>query len=298
MKQIFHLICVLLMILLSFIMWITYDKKEEDKVEIKEKEVSINRSDGSVEKVELETYLIGVVGSEMPVSFEMEALKAQSVAARTFVIKRNYQVDNTVSSQVYHNNEELKVIWKDNYESYRKKIEKAVNETKGEILTYENEPITASFYSSSPGYTNNVEDYWRSPLPYLKSVESKWDSITDKKHIQSVNFSKKEVGTLLGFRNEISYMQIISYYKSGYVKEVVVDGITFSGREIREKLGLRSSWFSINVSENITFTTKGYGHGIGLSQYGANGMALDGYSYDEILKHYYTGVTLEKMNKS
>lgn len=297
MKQLFRLLSIIFMVILSFMMWITLDIKEKKKVKPIEKQVSIHRSDGSVEKVELETYLIGVVGSEMPVSFEMEALKAQSVAARTFVIKRNYEVDNTTSSQVYHNDDELKLIWKDQYDSYRKKIEMAVSETEGEILTYENEPITAAFYSSSPGYTNNVEDYWNSPLPYLVSVESVWDSTSDSKHVQSMNFSKKEIGTLLGFQNEISYIQIISYYKSGYVKKVVVDGLTFSGREIREKLGLRSNWFTISVDEYITFTTKGYGHGIGLSQYGANGMAKEGYTYDKILKHYYTGVTLEKMNK-
>lgn len=255
--------------------------------------VHMERSDGTSVELALEDYLLGVVGSEMPASFPLEALKAQAVAARTFVCKRDYQVDDTTASQVYHDEEQLKGIWQDRYEEYHGVIAKAVEETKGEILTYEGEVITAAFFSSSNGRTNNVEDYWKEALPYLRSVKSPWD-IEEEGNAQSVVFTPDEVAQALGFAQPIQSISSPVRYENGYVKSVTIDGIVFTGRELREKLTLRSSAFEILFEDTITITTHGYGHGIGLSQYGAKGMAEEGKSYQDILTHYYTGVEIVK----
>lgn len=267
--------------------------KEEGKEEEQIQMVHMERSDGTSVELALEDYLLGVVGSEMPASFPLEALKAQAVAARTFVCKRDYQVDDTTASQVYHDEEQLKEIWQDRYEEYHEVIARAVEETKGEIITYEKEVITAAFFSSSNGKTNNVEDYWKEALPYLRSVESPWD-IEEEGNAQSVVFTPDEFAQALGFAQPIQSILPPERYENGYVKNVTIDGIIFTGRELREKLGLRSSAFEILFEDTITITTHGYGHGIGLSQYGAKGMAEEGKSYQDILTHYYTGVEIVK----
>lgn len=263
------------------------------KQEEEEQLVHMERSDGTREDIELETYIIGVVASEMPASFPLEALKAQAVAARSFVCKREYQVDDTTSSQVYHDEEELKQIWQEHYESNYAIIKQAVEETKGEIITYQNEVITAAFFSSSCGKTNNSEDYWKERVPYLRSVDSSWDHAQET-NTQSVVFTLDEFAQTLGFSQPVTSISSPTYYASGYVESITIDGIVFSGRELREKLQLRSSAFEITSGDEITITTYGYGHGIGLSQYGAQGMAQEGADYIEILKHYYTDVEIEK----
>lgn len=294
----------------SFLLWLSLDRKvtvkEEQKEETKETPtktpeevtqqiVHMTRSNGETLELPLETYLQGVIGSEMPASFEIEALKAQAVAARTFACKRNYEVDDTTASQVYHDEEQLKDIWKENYEEYAARIKEVVNATEGEILTYEGECITAAFFSSSNGKTNNVEDYWTTPLPYLRSVDSPWDT-KEEGNVQSVTYTKDEFASLLGFQNPIQEISDIAYYDNDYVKSITVDGIIFSGREMREALKLRSSSFEISQEEDTyVITTHGYGHGIGLSQYGAQAMAKDGSDYKSILHHYYSDVELEKL---
>ncbi|MEG2543736.1 MAG: stage II sporulation protein D [Longicatena sp.] len=270
------------------------NNKIEQKKENKEPVVSVTRQDGTLEKIPLETYLVGVVGSEMPASFEEEALKAQCVAARTFVTKRNYNVDDTTQTQVYHDNEQLKQIWGSNYETYHKKLVAISAATKQEILTYQGDVISAVFFSSSCGKTGNSEEYWDGKTPYLRSVDSPWEK-TMKGYEVTTNFTQEEFHKKLGFQNNITQISEPSYYKSGYVESIVIDTITFSGRDIREKLGLRSSCFTITKkNEEYSVVTKGYGHGLGMSQDGAQGMAKQGATYTEILKHYYTGVNIEK----
>lgn len=274
----------------------TQEEEPNDKPEEEAKQmVHMERSDGSSLDIELETYLQGVVGSEMPASFSLEALKAQAVAARTFVCKREYQVDDTTASQVYHDEQQLQTIWDENYETYHAKIKQAITETENEIMTYEGEVITAAFFSSSNGETNNSEDYWKEALPYLRSVDSPWD-VKQENNTQSVSFSPEEFAQSLGFAQPVSSIQTPIRYANGYVESVTMDGIVFTGRELREKLRLRSSAFEISVDDTITITTHGYGHGIGLSQIGAEGMAQEGSSYKDILQHYYTGVEIMKLN--
>lgn len=269
-------------------------KGDDTKERKKEKKqlVHIKRSNGKDVTIELEEYLIGVVGSEMPASFAKEALKAQAVAARTFVAKRNFEVDDTTASQVFQDDSQLKQVWKESYDENKKRIEEAVTETQGEVLTYQGELITAAFFSSCNGYTNNSEDYWSNSSPYLRSVESAWDkSVSGNK--QTKEFSLVDFSNVLGFQNTVKSIGKPEYYKNGYVKSIVIDGIKFSGREIREALSLRSSAFEIKLNkQTVHITTEGFGHGIGMSQYGAKAMAEAGYDYKKILKHYYTDVEI------
>ncbi len=267
---------------------------DDTKERAKEKKqlVHIKRSNGKDVTIELEEYLIGVVGSEMPASFAKEALKAQAVAARTFVAKRNFEVDDTTASQVFQDDSQLKQVWKESYDENKKRIEEAVTETEGEVLTYQGELITAAFFSSCNGYTNNSEDYWSNSSPYLRSVESAWDkSVSGNK--QTRELSLTDFSNALGFQNTVKSIGKPEYFKSGYVKTIVIDGIKFSGREIREALSLRSSAFEIKLNkQTVQITTEGFGHGIGMSQYGAKAMAEAGFDYKKILKHYYTDVEI------
>lgn len=264
--------------------------------ETKEIQVQISRQDGSIETVDLETYVTGVVSAEMPASFELEALKAQAVASRTFVMARNLKVDDTTSSQVYYDKTQRQSNWQDDFETYEQKIETAVKETAGEVLMYDGQYISALFFSSSNGKTENNNDYFASAsLPYLQSVDSKWDLAYDGT-FRKKSFTSEQLNEL--FETEQFSLEIISYTQSGRVNEVSVCGTSYTGREIREKLGLASSDFDVSKEGDVyTFETVGFGHGVGMSQYGANGMAAEGYHYDEILKHYYQGVTIEKINE-
>ncbi|MEG0699081.1 MAG: stage II sporulation protein D [Erysipelotrichaceae bacterium] len=275
------------------------ERTDDDKEDVKSETsftdyiVEVSRKEGTVE-IPLETYLEGVVGSEMPASYNIEALKAQAIAARTFVANRGFKVDDSTASQVYHDPTELKNIWKDEYDSRAMTIKQAVNDTTSLIMTYNGEYISALFYSSCNGKTNNSQDYWKGEVPYLISVESPWD-LKDPKTIQTIEKNKLEVAKTLGFSNIISNIAI-ERYDNGYVKTITMDNIQFSGREVREKLKLRSSDFTIIAKgDNYEITTKGYGHGVGMSQVGAQGMALDGHTYTEILEHYYSGINIEKL---
>lgn len=273
----------------SFIANQKNDKKSDKKV-------TVTRQDGTVLKLSMDDYLYGVIGSEMPVSYELEALKAQCVAARTFVVQRNLQVDDTVQTQVYHDDEQLKQIWKTEYATNKEKVLKAIHETEDEIITYKGKPISALFYSSSCGKTANAEEYWTNALPYLKSVDSSWDQ-NSKEYLQTIQISEKEFSNKLGFMNIVSSIDHIHFYQSGYIKDLTIDGVILTGREVREKLNLRSSCFSIKKENGIYYiTTKGYGHGVGMSQVGAQHMALKKADYKKIIHHYYTDVNIEKMD--
>ena len=266
--------------------------------------VSVMRSDSeNVETVPLETYVKGVVASEMPVDdFEIEALKAQALAARTFIVDHllnksdsdDSDVSDTVRHQVYKNDKELRQQWGSDYETNIAKLEEAVKATEGEILTYEDTPILPAFFSTSNGHTENSEDYWENELPYLRSVESPWDEESSK-YLDQKTFTVQEVEQLLGIElPETNAINIKTSRTEGKrVDELQLNEYSFSGRDVREKLELQSSDFTIKQkNSHLIFTTKGYGHGIGMSQYGANGMAKNGKNYKEIVKHYYQDVEI------
>lgn len=241
--------------------------------------------------IPLEEYLIGVIAGEMPVSFELEALKAQAVASRTFVLSRNLKVDNTTTTQVYLTDEEMKKNWGNDYLGNKEKVEKAIEETKGEVMTYQGKYISALFFSSSNGSTVNCEDYFQGEVAYLKAVDSHWDLTIDPHNQRSQTFTKEQLSSLLNISSPT--FQLMTYTSSGYVETVYINDQAFSGREVREKLSLASSCFQIELtSEGYVFTTLGNGHGVGMSQYGAQAMALENYNYQDILHHYYQNIEI------
>ena len=265
--------------------------------------IRILKKDNTVENLDLEEYLIGVVSAEVPVSFEMEAIKAQAVAARTYALKRiqnskesNYDVTDDTSSQVYQSDEQLKNKWKDKYEEYRNKIKEAVDKTNGEYLTYNDEIIYAFFFSTSNGKTENNKDVFGQDLPYLRVVDSSFDQSETSGFVVTKTFNLNEFCQKLG----ISYNNIEIKDKvltdSGRVKNITINDKKFKGTEVRTKLSLRSTDFTIQQNNNeIKITTKGFGHGVGMSQYGANALAKQKKTYDEILKYYYQGTNIKKL---
>ncbi|KAB2336534.1 stage II sporulation protein D [Cytobacillus depressus] len=258
-----------------------------------------------VEKLPLEEYVVGVVASEMPRDFEKEALKAQSLAARTYIVNEMINgkhselpggalVTDTIHHQVYKDINEIKKSYGSDYEWGIKKITEAVNETAGQIIVYDGSPITASFFSTSNGYTENSESIWLSALPYLKSVESPWDlkspKFSDQKVFTISEFEKK-LGVKLSNNNTIG--TITERTAGKRVGKVEINGKSIEGKDIRELLGLKSTDFTWErKGENIIINTRGYGHGIGMSQYGANGMAAEGKNYKDIISYYYKGVEI------
>lgn len=274
-------------------------------------EISVYRTKlDTVESIPLEEYVVGVVASEMPSSFELEALKAQALAARTYIIRQMLSdtdvtekedadiTDNYVTHQVYKNNSELAQQWGEKYKTNLTKIQNAVNATKGQIITYKDEPIDPTFFSTSNGYTENSEDYWENSYPYLKSVESPWDKESPKFNGQKI-LTMEEVERALGIQLDKN-TEIIGekkLTKSKRVDTIEIGNKEFSGVFIREQLGLASNDFDIQQKgENIIFTTRGNGHGVGMSQYGANGMAKESKNYKDIVKHYYQGVEINSLD--
>lgn len=265
--------------------------KEEEKPVKKATTVAVTMN-GTVHTINLDEYLLGVVAGEMPASFEVEALKAQVVASRTFVYSRSLQVDNTTNTQVYLTDEQMQKNWQGQYEEKKAKINQAIQETKDQVMKYNGEYISALFFSSSNGYTENSEDYFAGgSIPYLKSVPCSWDLQIDPKVKRDKSFTKEQLQEKFACKN--LDFSITSYKKSGRVQTLIVDGKEYTGRQVRELLGLASSCFTIERQDNqYVFTTLGSGHGVGMSQYGAQGMALEGKKYDEILKYFYTGIEI------
>lgn len=279
--------------------------KEETKPQIEEKIaltnkaetiVTVYRNNGQIINIELETYLIGVVASEMPASFNIEALKAQSVAARTYTlkcIKNNKKLTDTISTQVYKDDDELKKMWGNEFNKYYEKIKKAVNSTKGIVMKYNDELIDAVYHSTSNGYTESALNVWGNDIPYLQSVSSEWD-LTSSSYLKTIEKDFNTINNVLNINlNDSTDINVLERDETNHIKTVQINNKIFSGVELRTLLGLRSTDIEFEIKDNsIIFTTKGYGHGVGMSQYGAQGMAKNGYTYSQILKHYYLGITL------
>lgn len=274
-------------------------QEDTEKVLAKESSISVpvvRSEQNKIEEVALEEYVVGVVASEMPADFEMEALKAQAVAARTYVMKsmqESGEITDTINNQVYKSEEELNEIWKDEYKEKLSKIEEAVNSTIGQVMTYHNELITAFFFSTSNGYTESAKDVWGEDVPYLQSVVSPWDEDTKRFLVKEV-IGEQEVEDKLGIHiNNGQVGEIISYTEGKRIAEISIGDKIFTGKEVREKLGIRSADFQLEKRGNeVNVTTKGYGHGVGMSQYGANGLAKEGKSYRDILHYYYQDIEI------
>lgn len=258
--------------------------------------IKLKLNTGETINIPLEEYVIGVVGSEMPALFNSEALKAQAVTARTYALKKismGGTLTATTSDQVYKTNDQLRAMWGNSFDAYYNKVKSAVLTTKGEVMTYNGSYIDALYFSTSNGKTEDPIYVWGYTEPYLKSVDSKWD-IGKTFFSATKTISKSEISSKLGVNlTSISDITINSLTAGGRVNSITIAGKEFSGVQVRMLLGLRSADFTISESGNdIVFATKGWGHGVGMSQYGANGMANAGYNYLQILKHYYTGVSV------
>lgn len=273
------------------------NQKEQPKQEEKQEQtITIYRNNGSVINLSMTDYLIGVLGAEMPASFNIEALKAGAIASRTYALKKiqdGGKLTDTVSTQVYNDNNELRNKWGNEFDKYYNKIKQAVEATNDLVITYNGELISALFFSTSNGYTESAKEVFGYDIPYLQSVESSVDKETTP-YLKTVEKETATLLNILGVTN-LDNIEIVSRTSSGRVKEIKIDNKTYSGVGLRNLLGLRSTDFDISVNgESVTITTRGYGHGVGMSQYGANKLANNGYSYSDIIHHYYQNVNIEK----
>ncbi len=306
MKKLF--ICTLIIIFIPFIivMVFDFDKKEEIVLNYASNTIIRVKRDknGDIEYLPLEEYIVGVLAGEMPIYFEKEAFKAQAVAARSYALKRieynkesDYDVVDSIMNQVYLDNSYLKDAWKEDYVHNINKLREAVNETENEYLEYDGKVIDALFFSTSNGYTESSSLVFNMDLPYLQSVKSAWDEKTSSAFRSSLSISLNDFYEKLGMNYDDDLdVKIIKRSSTNRVISLSINGIEFSGRTLYDKLGLKSTDFSIRrEGNNVIIDMVGYGHGVGMSQYGAEGMAEEGYSYSDILKYYYTGANIKKL---
>lgn len=270
-------------------------KKEEVKEEIK---LALkDTSTGEIKNIELEDYIVGVVAGEMPASFNEEALKAQAIAARTYAMYKmknsngTYDLVTDKTNQVYITEDKMKSLWQENFDYYFEKIKKAVYDTKDLIMTYNGDIILSLYFARSNGKTEDAILVFGSNEKYLKSVESPEESL-----ISEVTISKDEFCNKLNISCDAINISNVLKSSSGRINSLNINGKTFKGTEIRTLFDLKSTDFDISIGSEIKFVTKGYGHGVGMSQYGANKLAQNGKNYEEILKHYYQNINIEKIS--
>lgn len=306
MKKIIIFTALILFIPFVIVNFFDVDKKEEIKLRyesniiIRVKRLNSNE----IEYLPLEEYIVGVLAGEMPIYFEKEAFKAQAVAARSYALKKieynkdnEYDVVDSVLNQVYLDNYYLKEAWQDKYLDNINKLREIVNETSLEYLDYNGEVVDALFFSTSNGYTENASLVFNIDLPYLQSVTSMWDSSTSSAFRSTKKISIDEFYSSLNleYSNTLDF-KVLRRSSTNRILNLSINSIEFTGKEVYDKLGLKSMDFSLKQDgNNIIIDTVGYGHGVGMSQYGAEGMALEGYSYKDILSHYYVGTSIKKI---
>lgn len=271
----------------------------------------LNAGTGEEMTLPMEEYIKGVVAAEMPASFELEALKAQAVAARTYTANHMGEgaheghpnadaCTDFTHCKAYKSEADAKADWGTDGDKNWAKISSAVDETAGEIVVYEEKPIDAVFHAAAAGKTADAADVWGAEIPYLQSVQSGGEEeMNDYETSVNVSFAEfcrilKEAHPDIGI-SEPSQIGEPSVGSGGYVKSVEIGGVNVKGTELRSLFSLRSTAFRISTTDDaVTFSVTGYGHGVGMSQYGANAMAKRGATYKEILTAYYTGTTVEK----
>ncbi len=259
---------------------------------------------GKVEEYPLEEYLFGVVAAEMPMSYEDEALKAQCVAAHTlYEYKKNQGEtpisDDSATHQAFITKEVARAKWGEQAEEYQKRLEGLVSQVAGELVLYENAPALTVYHALSAGRTESAKTVWGQEIPYLTSVESVGDVLAGG-YISQKSLSKTEFLQGLSLTDGVQGEQPlgeITRSESGTVTKAELFGKEFTGSEIRSAFSLRSANFDVEMGEErVTFTVRGYGHGVGMSQFGANTMASQGSNYKEILAWYYKGCRVETIN--
>lgn len=296
------------LIIIPFII-VTFSLQEQKEIELKyasNKVVRVKREKKNIiETIPLEEYIVGVLAGEMPINFHIEALKAQAVASRSYVLNKiennkdkDYDVVDTIMNQVYLDSDYLKSVWKNTYLTKINKLKTAVNETFGEYLDYNGSIINAMFFSTSNGYTEDSKNVFGFEVDYLKSVTSPWDEQTSTAFSATKEISLQEFYDKLNlpYQEKLS-IEIIERSNTNRILNLKINGIEFTSRALYNKLSLKSTDFNIiQHGTNVTIKTKGYGHGVGMSQYGALGMAKEGKTYQEILSHYYKNTKIKKIS--
>ena len=295
--------------------------REEDKISVNQNNKSIydyreyntikllHSKTNTIEELQLDEYLYGVVSAEMPVEFDIEALKAQAIVARTYTIYKildnnakhgeAHICDDSTCCQAWITKDERLSKWdEDKRESNWEKICLAVNETKGKIITYEGKPINAFFHSNSGGSTEMPVNVWGgNNYPYLQTVETSGEDaysqysseleLTKEEFISKIK--EKYYDFIINF-DENDSIKTIETTNGGRIKTIKIGNHNLSGVEVRTIFGLKSANFTIEIGEKIKFNVIGYGHGVGMSQTGADSLAKQGYKCEDIIKHFYTGV--------
>ena len=293
---------------------------QEDEYSFDGSIIVYNTRNQQVHNMPLEEYVKGVVAAEMPGEFHIEALKAQAIASRTYALSRSVNFPEGhpdhieaplctgIHCQAYLTIEELENLHaKDWMDKYWPKIEEAVNSTKGQVLYYNEELIEPLYHSTSGGMTEDALNVFAVDRPYLKAVESPYEeeapkfkaltTITGDEFVSKLN--AKYPGTNITKENLQDKIKLVEKTPSGRIKKLAINGTIINGREIRELFELNSTNFKISYNPKtniIDIETTGYGHGVGMSQWGANGMAKKGIDYETILKHYYTGVKIQAID--
>ena len=277
-------------------------KKKTAYFNNEEIDVTIKDADSSEETtLNLEEYIVGVVAGEMPASFAEEALKAQAIAARSYALSKinsattSYDLVTDITNQVYITAEQMQEKWGSDYEYYYNRVKKAVEDTKNLVMEYEGEIISAYYFAMSNGYTEDVSLVFGENRDYLVSVDSTWDEDV-KNFTTTTTFSKQDFCTKLNIDCTNIVIGDIVRSETNRVNTITINDQEFKGTTFRTLLGLRSTDFTIDISDDVKITTKGYGHGVGMSQYGANAMAKNGSNYEEILHHYYKDVDIVEIN--
>lgn len=281
------------------------EKKEEDTISV------FMTSVNETEVMDMRDYIIGAVSAEVPASYDEEAIKAQALAAVTFAEYRKKNggdediqgadvSDDSSRHQGYMTKDEMQEKWGEAFETYYEKVSEAVDEVLGKVITFDGEPIMAAYHAISPGKTESAQNMWGKDIEYLRSVDSEWDKDSTR-YSSEVILTAKEVEEILSnsenadFSSDKSeWIKIKSTSDTGTVLEAEVCGIKMTGMEIRNLFSLRSPTFEAEYEDgDFIFSVSGYGHGVGMSQNGANCMAKDGKTYEEIIAHYYPGTVIE-----
>lgn len=327
MKKIFiYILCLVLFCFLIPILFTQKNKKEQtvmsNDIEEKNNEVTydygqyntvklLHSKTGEVEEIGLDEYLLGVVSSEMPANFEEEALKSQAVVARTYTIYKivngskhdNADIcDDSSCCQAWISKEDRLNRWNEEERTSNwAKIENAVYSTKGKIITYEGKPINAFFHSNSGGVTDTATAVWGGTnYPYLQAVQTSGEDAYSQYNSEVIVTKDEFISKIKEYHSDFkidfsleNQIEILEYTEGERIKTIKIGNLNLSGVEIRTIFGLKSAKFEIiQEGENIKFTVIGYGHGVGMSQTGADSMAKQGSNYEEIIKHYYTGVQI------
>ncbi len=304
------IVYVLVMVFVPVITGLLFFAKEEDLPKGYEESVNTEISyfdlaDGKVKTCDLEEYLVGVLAAEMPAEYELEALKAQAVAARSYILSKKGSKSNehptadicndSAHCKGHLDEKTARNRWgKKKSDKYWQKLTRATKETKGEYMICGEEVVEAFFFARSGGRTENSEDVWGESRPYLKSVESEGD-LRYPEFVSMVEFKNADAQKLLGIAEEQLNIGKIVRTDGGNVKSIEIDGREFKGTEIRKIFDLKSADFDITQTDkSVIFSVRGFGHGVGMSQFGANEMAKSGEKYTEILSHYYTNIQIVK----